>query len=113
MPGRPSTIHDLYLLVDVMVDGKPFGFTSAWIKHDTAWTGRAPTERPVGRWYGQVDSDNYRIDFLRLHTLEGRTNDHIFKGFFRISRVHLRGFDVQGSGALMISKSVDSSNPRI
>jgi hypothetical protein len=111
MPRRPSTIHDLYQLVDLMVDGKQFGFTSAWIKHDTAWTDPALTPGSVGRWYGEIVSNNYRIDSLRLHALEGRTNDHILKGFFRISRVHPRGFDIQGSGALLISKSVDSSNP--
>ena len=113
MPGRPSTIHNLYQLVDLMVDGRKFGFTSAWIKHDAAWTGQALTHRSVGRWYGQIASDNYRIDSLRLHTLDGRTNAHILKGLFRISRVHPRGFDIQGSGALLISKSVDSGHPPI
>ena len=113
MPGQPSTIHDLYQLVDLMVDGKKFGFSSAWIKQDIAWTGPALTQGSVGRWYGQIASDNYRIDSLQLHTLEGRTNDHILKGCFRISRFHPRGFDIQGSGALMISKSVGSSDPRI
>lgn len=113
MPRRPSTIHDLYQLVDLIVDGKKFGFTSAWIKQDTAWTDPALEPGSVGRWYGQIVSDNFSIDSLRLHTLEGRTNDHILKGCFRISRVHPRGFDLQGSGALKISKSVDPSDPRI
>ena len=96
---------DLYHLVDLFIDGKLVAFTSATITQETVWVGSGETQRTVRHWYGQIASDGFGIDSARLHTLVGRTNDLILRGFFRTGRVLPACCDITGSGALIFTAS--------
>ena len=103
MTGRPDTTVDLYDLVELTVDGKPVEFTAATITQETVWMGSGERQHTVRRWHGQIVWDGSRIDAALLHTLVGRTNDHTLRGFFRISRAHSLGVDIDDSGALILT----------
>ena|SRR5688572_28221000 len=105
MTTESETIVDLYHLVDLVIDGKLVEFTSATITQETVWVGSGERQRTVRRWYGQIVSDSYAIDASRLHTLVGRTNDLILRGFFRTGPVLPACLDVTGSGALIFTSS--------
>ena len=105
MTTESETIVDLYYLVDLTVDGKLVEFTSATITQETLWIGSGERERTVRHWHGHIVSDGYGLDAARLHTLVGRTNDHILRGFFRTGRDLSAGLDINGSGALIFTST--------
>lgn len=105
MTTESETIVDHYHLVDLVVDGKLVEFTSATITQETVWVGSGERQRTVRRWYGQIVSNGFGIDVARLHTLVGRTNDLILRGFFRTGRVLPECLDMTGSGALICTSS--------
>ena len=105
MTDEPDTTVDQFDLVDLTVDGKLVQFRSAIVTQETTWVGSGERQHTVRHWYGEIVAKDFAIDPARLHTLVGRSNTHILRGFFRISRTHPSGLDINGSGALILTSS--------
>jgi len=105
MTDEPDTTVDHFDLVDLTIDGKLVEFSSAIITQETTWVGSGERQHTVRHWYGEIVSNDLALDQARLHTLVGRSNARILRGFFRISRTHLLGLDINGSGALILTSS--------
>ena len=103
MTDEPDTTVDPFDLVDLTIDGKLVEFSSAIVTQETTWVGSGERQHTVRHWYGEIVSNDLGLDPARLHTLVGRSNAHILRGFFRISRTHVSGLDINGSGALILS----------
>jgi hypothetical protein len=105
MTDEPDTTVDHFDLVDLTIDGKLVEFSSAIVTQESTWVGSGEREHTVRHWYGDIVSNDLGLDPARLHTLVARSNAHILRGFFRISRTHLSGLDINGSGALILTSS--------